>query len=154
MFAAYGKNTMANAKFKPREDDGVVRKIVYRQPDRQVPTRQMIEDAWKRQQEAERLRKEVMARAVSQYRVINIRGEKRTAKQIIVEVAERFGFTHAEIVGKRRNRALVEARFACVRAVADERPDLSIVQIGKVFDRDHSTLCYCLKKTRKAGAER
>lgn len=78
----------------------------------------------------------------------------RPANKIIAEVLREYPeYTLADIRSPRRMRPLVKARNACVIAVRRERPDLSFPQIGKIFNRDHtSILAICGNLSNKKGA--
>jgi hypothetical protein len=71
------------------------------------------------------------------------------AKRVLREIAEEHGITCAEIVGDRRIRAVVEARQAVMRALADRLPDWSIARIGRFLRRDHTTVLHALKTADK-----
>tara|TARA_R110002110_G_scaffold37601_5_gene124050 strand:- start:4906 stop:5445 length:540 start_codon:yes stop_codon:yes gene_type:complete len=58
--------------------------------------------------------------------------------------AGNFSFT--EIMSDRRYLALTNVRHACVAAVVRYCPQMSYVQIGRLFNRDHSTIIYVAKK--------
>ncbi len=83
-----------------------------------------------------------------------VEGRYRQASVIIAEVLQNYPeYTFADIKSPRRMRALVKARNACVLAVRKERPDLSFPQIGKIFNRDHtSILAICGNLDNKKGA--
>ncbi|WEX86607.1 chromosomal replication initiator DnaA [Sinorhizobium garamanticum] len=60
---------------------------------------------------------------------------------IVAAVLERFpGITWEDIISVRRERRLVEPRHACMRAVYDARKDLSLLSIGRIFRRKHTTV--------------
>lgn len=72
---------------------------------------------------------------------------KRSARSIMLEVAARHGLGVEDLTGPRRSVRLVEARHEAMAAVATERPDMSLVQIGRIFGkRDHTTVFYALGK--------
>lgn len=90
---------------------------------------------------------------LDKYRELNIidcpKPERPSAKSILYQVANVHRVTVAEILGNRRDHFTVRARFAAVRAVADARPDLTLTQIGRVFERDHTSILHALKATAK-----
>lgn len=63
------------------------------------------------------------------------------AKRILEIVAETSGFPVEEITGKRRTAALVKARHQAMRQIRAET-NLSTSEIGRLFNRDHSTVIY------------
>lgn len=69
-----------------------------------------------------------------------------SARDIAAGVGAKHGYTLAEITGKQQNKEIVAARFEAIKAVADARPDLSSTQIGKVFNRDHTSIIHALAK--------
>lgn len=80
---------------------------------------------------------------------------RRTLKAICDEVLVDFeGVTLAEVQGVRRSRKVVAARHACIKAVYDEREDLSSPVIGRFFRRDHTVVLYAAGKlsARKSKA--
>lgn len=88
----------------------------------------------------------------TEYNVIPL--ERSSIRDMIKATAIQHGTTYEEIVGPRRSKGLTTIRDACVRAAADARPDLSLVSIGKIFNRDHTSIIHSLKKTKKPGQAR
>jgi hypothetical protein len=76
--------------------------------------------------------------------------DKRSAKEIILEVIEMFpGVNLREVQGPSRNRKAVRARQVAMYEVATQRPDLSSPMIGSIFgDRDHTTVLHAIHKIR------
>ncbi len=73
---------------------------------------------------------------------------RRSVPEIVAEVLQAYpGVTWEDIKGVRRTRNLVGPRHACVKAVYEERKDLSLPRIGKIFHRDHSTILNSVHKT-------
>jgi chromosomal replication initiation ATPase DnaA len=72
-------------------------------------------------------------------------------KQIIAEVAERHGVTIESILGFRRDRRAVAARHEAMAEVYVKCEHLSLVQMGMLFKRDHTS---CLHAVKKAGVWR
>lgn len=72
----------------------------------------------------------------------------RSVRVIVDEVLQDFpGVTFQDVKSLRRTRDLIIPRHACIKAVFDERRDLSSVTIGKIFgNRDHSTILASVKK--------
>lgn len=74
-------------------------------------------------------------------------------KRIIADVLVNFpNVTMAEILGASKVRRLIESRHACMKAVYSLRRDLSLPQIGKVFNRDHTTIMHAVAELRKLKA--
>jgi len=79
-------------------------------------------------------------------------GDRRRSVELIVKDVLRDwpGVSWDDIRGIRRTRSLVAPRHACIRAVFDERKDLSSVVIGRIFgNRDHSTILASVKKNEQ-----
>lgn len=63
-----------------------------------------------------------------------------------------FGnYTMSEILGPRRDRKIIEVRHRCVAAVVRKCSHLSYIQIGRFFNRDHTSI---LSAARKMGVDR
>ena len=63
---------------------------------------------------------------------------------IINKVCERYGISTFEIASKSRKADLVEARTFAVNMIK-ETTDLTLVRIGRTFNRDHSTIIYLIQ---------
>ena len=59
-------------------------------------------------------------------------------------IAELHGYTLADILGKRKQRPLVEVRRKCV--VRLRSFGYSTTEIGRIMNRDHSTIVHSLQK--------
>lgn len=80
-------------------------------------------------------------------------GKKRkTARDIIAEVAEEYQVTIKDILSIRRNNDIVEARHECVWRIKNETM-LSFPQMGKIMNRDHSSLVHAYHKMRDRKAK-
>lgn len=70
-------------------------------------------------------------------------------QQVINEVACRYGLPPAALSGARRGRSLSLVRDEAYTRVRDERPHLTLAQIGAAFGgRDHSTVCVGIQRHR------
>ena len=161
MFAVYGGNTERGIR-----ERGIKLRPEVKEQARQIAASQLKMERRQAElarikAERERLREEAKKRELaeqqriadilSRYRCIEIYGRK-DAKNIITAIASEYGFTYAEIIGPGKHQPLVKVRHACIRAVADERPDWSLPKIGREFGgRDHSSIIHALKKTAKQG---
>jgi chromosomal replication initiator protein len=73
---------------------------------------------------------------------------RRSVPEIVAEVLQDYpDVTWEDIKGIRRTRNLIAPRHACMKAVYEERKDLSLPRIGKIFHRDHSTILNSVHKT-------
>lgn len=65
-------------------------------------------------------------------------------------VAERYGVTRAEVLERNRIRAAGDARRELYIHIRKTRPDLSMEDIGLLFERHHSTIVYAVNtRSRK-----
>ncbi len=62
-----------------------------------------------------------------------------TAKRIISLVSKRYGVAQDDIYGRKRQQQICHARNVCMYIIKKEL-DLSYPAIGKMFNRDHSTI--------------
>lgn len=117
-----------------------------------VPSvKEMLIAAKRESDEREKLETEAVKATLAKYRTHDIIGARPAAREIIMRVAQWRGVPFAVIVGTRRTRHIVAARFEAIRAVADARPDLSLPQLGRIFNRDHTSILHALKATATPG---
>ena len=64
---------------------------------------------------------------------------KVTQDKIFNAVARKYGVTVEDIRGKRRTREIAQARHVCIYIMRTVT-DLSLPSLGRVFDRDHTTI--------------
>jgi chromosomal replication initiator protein len=64
---------------------------------------------------------------------------------ILEETAAYFSVTRADLVGKSRSRQLTTARHVAMY-LARECTGLSLIKIGELFERDHTTVLHGIKK--------
>ena len=73
--------------------------------------------------------------------------EKISIQIIIEKVAEYYGLTVADIIGKRRNKEFVEPRQIAMYLITKLLPLVPLITIGKKFsNRDHSTVIHSRNK--------
>ena len=65
----------------------------------------------------------------------------------IEHMAEGYGYTVADILGPKRRRHLVFVRNLCVFMLRDK--GYSTTEIGRIMNRDHSTIVHALNKDTK-----
>lgn len=68
-----------------------------------------------------------------------------TSLDIIADVAERTGISVTAILGRGRTRAVADARAQAMAEVR-HRLHLSYPEIGRVFDRDHTTVIQAVRR--------
>lgn len=56
-----------------------------------------------------------------------------------------------DVISVRRERRLVKPRHACMRAAYENRGDLSLSRIGRIFRRDHTTVLEAVRKPDVEG---
>lgn len=83
------------------------------------------------------------------YRISSVMLEQRTrgqlARDIIRLTAQQHGVTTTDVMGPRRQRAMVAARHEAIWRVSVAFPDMSLPQIGRVFGgRDHTTILHAI----------
>lgn len=62
-------------------------------------------------------------------------------------VAASHGIPVDRLIGPGRARRLVEARNEAIALAYRARPDMSLVQLGRAFKRDHTTILHSVRKT-------
>lgn len=67
------------------------------------------------------------------------------ARRIIQRVAESYGFTLGEMLARGRSPAVVWARWAAVADVATFFPLATLTELGRWFNRNHSTILHALR---------
>jgi chromosomal replication initiator protein len=72
-------------------------------------------------------------------------GEEISPQLILQETAEHFGLSRDDLVGKSRSRPLTTARHVAMY-LARECTGLSLIKIGELFERDHTTVMHGIKK--------
>lgn len=70
----------------------------------------------------------------------------REPKRIIARVAAEHGFTIGDILGPRRSKPLIRARHLAMAEVSERRRDLSLLTLGRIFNRDHTTILHALRR--------
>lgn len=64
--------------------------------------------------------------------------------QAIAEIADEHGYTVEDILGPCRHKHLVSVRHQCFAMFYDR--GYSTPEIGRIMNRDHSTVCHALNK--------
>ncbi|MGH2710952.1 MAG: chromosomal replication initiator protein DnaA [Actinomycetota bacterium] len=72
-------------------------------------------------------------------------GQQVPAETILLETAEYFGLTREDLVSKSRSRPLTTARHMAMYLMR-ELTGLSLIKIGELFERDHSTALHGIKR--------
>ena len=61
-------------------------------------------------------------------------------------IAEMYNYTLADILGKGKTKALVKVRRKCVVMLREK--GYSTTEIGRIMNRDHSTIIHSLQKSK------
>lgn len=59
-------------------------------------------------------------------------------------IAQNHGYTAEDILGKARHKRLVAVRRICILMLRTQ--GYSTTEIGRIMNRDHSTICHALNK--------
>jgi len=73
-------------------------------------------------------------------------GRKVSVKDIIRVIANKHGVSAGEILGPRRSRDIIAARFEAIALARKLRPELSLPQLGRQFNRDHTSILAALRR--------
>jgi chromosomal replication initiation ATPase DnaA len=81
---------------------------------------------------------------------------ERKLYQFVDEVAQRYGVTIEMVVGRDRHASISAARHAVCYALRYDLPDreLSLPEIGRIIDRDHTTVMSSLRRHASRKTER
>lgn len=164
MFVVAYQNTMRSAKPKPPKEKPEVRNLVeINRQRREAYERRARREAWERAIQAERTKREAKRRKLLE-RIENVR--KALAADVVTvprrvpvnDLLATFCFenkvTIEQLRAHNRQVALTILRDKAIRLVRDARPDMSLPAIGRVFDRDHTTIIWSLKKTSRPEDKR
>lgn len=66
-------------------------------------------------------------------------------RSIIRRVAAQYGLTYADIVGRDMFSHVVHARHEAIRAVHEAHPTYALNKLGRIFDRDHTSIINALR---------
>ena len=77
------------------------------------------------------------------------RSRQPSIQEVQVAVAKAFGFAPLRLVGKQRSNVLVLARHVAMY-LCRKTTDRTLVEIGKEFRRDHSTVTYAIRRIAAA----
>lgn len=71
---------------------------------------------------------------------------KPGARKIVAHVARKHGLTPEDILGERRHKQVIQARWEAMGMVYRANPKWGLPQIGRFFNRDHTTALHALRK--------
>lgn len=75
------------------------------------------------------------------------------SREMIADVAAQHDLSYRDIVGYDARDVVMRARRAAIRAVVQAKPHLSMPQVGRLFQRDHTTIMHHLgRRARFTGA--
>lgn len=108
----------------------------------------------KREKEAEKQRNLDEARERQKAAIERNISAKMSVKEIISIVAEKHGTKYEDVVGPRRAHRVVAARWEAMRALHELKPRMSVAQIARAFNRDHTTALYALGRLAKTKGKK
>ena len=76
---------------------------------------------------------------------------RRTIDQITAQVSDLTGVSVKDLMSKRRTDRIARARFL-IWFIA-QREGMSLTQIARAFDRDHTTILHGIQQERRAREE-
>lgn len=103
----------------------------------------------KREKEAEKQRNLDEARERQKSAIERNISAKMSVKEIISIVAEKHGTKYEYVVGPRRSHVFVAARWDAMRTLHELKPWMSVAQIARAFNRDHTTALHALGRLAK-----
>lgn len=69
-----------------------------------------------------------------------------SVRSIIARIEVEYGLPEGSIVSGSRKAPVVKARFEAMARAREARPDLSLPALGRIFQKDHTTLIHALRK--------
>ena len=72
-------------------------------------------------------------------------------QDVLEATAETFGLKVADLTGTSRTSVTVAARQAAMLILRDYIPWLSLQEIGRILQRDHTTIIYGVQAARERG---
>lgn len=155
MFIAHYENTMRNARPKFVAPE-IIRTVDQARAEKRMAAleeQRQQAAAWAEKMEEAQAKALLAAKAPTLYRILHIRDSigKTHVRSLIEMVGTFHGVSFEDIVGVRRDRITVAARYDAIAAVRKARPDLSTPQIGKHFNRDHTSVLHALGRLSRAS---
>ena len=78
---------------------------------------------------------------------VDLSREKLSAERIIEIVCKYYNVQESDLIGKKRNKEIVDPRQICMYLITDLIPDMPLLAIGKLFGgRDHTTVIHARDK--------
>ncbi|MBZ9807675.1 helix-turn-helix domain-containing protein [Mesorhizobium sp. ESP-6-2] len=100
--------------------------------------------------EAIAMKEEAEARAGKVLGAAGLRSDdmvnRTPAADLIKSVADKHCITVDDIKGYGRSDVITAIRFEAIALVYSERPDLSLPQIARIFNRDHTSILHAVEK--------
>jgi chromosomal replication initiation ATPase DnaA len=72
--------------------------------------------------------------------------KRERIRRVIGRIAQEHGSTLDEVLSHSRVKHVVRARHLAMRAIIEANPELSFPHIGRLFNRDHSTVMSAIGK--------
>jgi len=83
-------------------------------------------------------------KSIFQRRLMAIK--KNTPDAIITNLTELFSVSKETLLSKKRQRRLVNIRCIAIREIRANYPRMGLKTIGRIFNKDHSTIIHSLKQ--------
>lgn len=113
---------------------------------REKETQQERERDERKRRAAEARQREMFLDTTDPLRPLRRAGFPAWAIEIVCRVAEKHCISPLRLVESTRRSIVVGARYEAVYEIKAAKPALSSVQIGRWFNRDHSSILYALAK--------
>jgi chromosomal replication initiator protein len=73
----------------------------------------------------------------------------RNPNEIVNEVCEVFKVDKRDLLSTTRKRDVVEARYIAITLILNANPEMTLKEVGDIFNRDHSTVIYARETYNK-----
>ncbi|WP_434286286.1 helix-turn-helix domain-containing protein [Celeribacter sp. SCSIO 80788] len=78
---------------------------------------------------------------------------ERSLSEIISTFADERGVKVTDLVGPSKKQTLARHRQDCMATIRREKPSMSLPDIGRAFNRDHTTVLHALRAVEKRAAQ-
>lgn len=157
MFMVEYRQTMKNARPKFVESNVVVRTVAQMRAEKRIEAERLRRErskAWAEKLERQRL--EELEKWKAENSVPNYVApepeKKMPVKEIVANIAAVHNLPVDALLGPRRDKIAVAARFAAIWAIRDEYPGMPTTHIGRIFKRDHTSIIHAFR-VRKSRCE-
>jgi len=78
---------------------------------------------------------------------------KQPIREIIAACVAEYGVSWEKMKGKSRERKRVNAKHKTIHALHEARPDLSLPAIGRIFEMDHTSILFAIRKIKALNGD-